>query len=282
MAREAPRDRREFSLPGPSPHLPGVTWDRAQQGLPVGAPGRTRLPSESWVDTRGRRLPPSTYPTTLRDIGWRPQVCRRGDNSPHRPGPVTATPRASGVSRPAVSSAVNAARGPGLGRLGDSLATSSQPPADEHSLQVSDPTEGVPWPPVPPGVWPDLPGRVWRGRQARHGSVGGPQGPVALIRSNAGGEPHTALCLSRGDGVRTAVPRQTRATPSPPRKAPVFGIVAPGLPRQVVCLAAGQARQQAECGGEACALADSWCLTAGRTLTTAIQTDHGARNTRVR
>jgi len=59
-------------------------------------------------------------------------------------------------------------------------------------------------------------------------------------------------------------------------------MVNPGLPRQLICLAAGQARQKTECGGEACALAESWCLTACLTFTTAVRGDHGTGNTGLR
>lgn len=52
-------------------------------------------------------------------------------------------------------------------------------------------------------------------------------------------------------------------------------MVDPGLPRQVVCLAVGQTRQDTECGSKACALAKSWCLTTCLTPTTAIQEGHG-------
>ncbi len=48
----------------------------------------------------------------------------------------------------------------------------------------------------------------------------------------------------------------------------------PGLPRQVVRLAANQTRQDTECGSKASALAKSWCLTTCLTPTTAIQEGH--------
>lgn len=70
-----------------------------------------------------------------------------------------------------------------------------------------------------------------------------------------------------------------RGTPLRPLNRPVSGTVDRGLPHRVVCLAAAQDRRETGGGTEACALAESWCLTACLTPTTAAQVDHRAGNT---
>jgi hypothetical protein len=106
-------------------------------------------------------------------------------------------------------------------------------------------------------------------------------GPVALVL-RAGSELIRTLLLSplpcsNGDSPRRS--EADRGYPVSTADSASFGMVDPGVPRQVVCLAAGQARQETECGGEACALAESWCLIACLTPTTAVRGDHGAGNT---
>jgi hypothetical protein len=61
-----------------------------------------------------------------------------------------------------------------------------------------------------------------------------------------------------------------------------FGMVNAGLPRRVSCLAAAQARQEAESRGEACALANSGCLIACLTARTAARGATGGQTRALR
>jgi hypothetical protein len=80
-------------------------------------------------------------------------------------------------------------------------------------------------------ILPGMPGSVLRGRRARGESAGNLTTQIRFIRK------------TRGDpGIRKTVPRQTGVPPSRPLNTPVFGMVDPGLPHHVICLAAGQAR----------------------------------------
>src|SRR5262249_5989613 len=75
-------------------------------------------------------------------------------------------------------------------------------------------------------------------------------------------------------GVRHGGPRAHGATLVPTTESACSGMVTASLPRRVLCLAAGQQRHDTESGGEACALATSWCLIACLTARTTLRGPH--------
>lgn len=180
------------------------------------------------------------------------------------------------MSRPAASSAVHAARGPGLGRLGTAWPAcgSRTPMSTVHSSAA---IRSCPVATCPTKSWRDMSGRV---------CAVGPQGanrwadPGSRLPSSGGQcrqrTEHGPLSFTEVMGFATG-PRQTGDTPSRPLKEHVLGMADPGLPRDVVCPTAGQARQKTGRGSEACALATSGCLTACLTFTTAVRGDHGGK-----
>lgn len=189
------------------------------------------------------------------------------------------------MSRPAPPYAVEVGLPAGWGRGGDSRRHPVPHTPSSHCAQLSDPVEAVP--PHPSRTGPAGPARDGFRAVSRKGANRGrtphrPGCPLLRAGSELITDPLACPLLPCDNRSSPRRPRgRQESTPSRPLTAPVFAMVDPGLPRPVVCLTAAQARQDTECGGEACALAKSWCLTACLTPTTA-RGEHGAANTDLR
>jgi hypothetical protein len=135
------------------------------------------------------------------------------------------------------------------GRVGTAADTPSQP----HAMSPL-PSSAAVWtlsrPPVPPRSRPDIPGRVLSGGRTRvH-----PFGRLLFVLRECGQRakhrpPRFLPCPSHGDGPRRCRGRQ--GYPFPTAEKDLFPGWGRGLPRRVVCLAAGQHRQQTGCRREA-------------------------------